>query len=829
MSIDVNEFFKKSLMSDREKQKNLLNSALKSDKIVEDYINKSNAECKEVFSLLDKCIDYYEDKHKPNIDANETNISLVLNFLLKILSLCNNKYGLLAQNELHKKVSGHICTKVMSEYLNRLIKKCLSTKLNSKDVFNLQIACIKLLKQCILENKSNLKQISIEFSYFQDKKNFLFKYINQNNSYNLRKESIKFLFSFLNHINDIETQLIVRKIFFQQTSIDKTRSTSSSSSPYSANLIQNLFQILIYCKFNLIEFVLEELLLKIIKNQKFSKSDKIKLFNERNLINLLKLYNWRHRHHDSSNDDTEDEEDEEDDRRDEEDESQNLIKEATLYEMLTEFLKLLFCSTQYGINFYDRTLAIDLNNAANNNISNKNLNHLLFNSLISVQSFFKNEQIKLYDDLLLRTFKVCPDLIQRYFKYKYKQIINQQQQQQHHNESDNANITNSDNKLTLNWLLDLMIKLFEQQKGLISKGYFLDRYYNANDLSLIKSNESASNYQQLIDHLCELIIQTSVPVTIPIARLLQQQQQQQLNFKCIQLLINSLNCLNEWKLYLNKLKSFKAYSNINVNKILISLNRQLFLNKYIPTIDQLNQFYSNQNNEFTLFESSEIVKLIDLFILYFDLLLLKNDDDDDYNKSDYNNQDINNQQICDLYLNKSFLFSLSNLILNKKLDDGDNQLLYVKYLKFLLYFLKLKQLYDLSETFEAIINELIYKLIKLLIKYGYYNSETVLNNYVNFVQISFDKLILNIEGDEINAGKRFNLNLYQLWFILFYKNASIHNENDSELNFFIDYADCCLKKILNFKLNNLFNDANDMDKMFLQIDFDSKVAILIFV
>ena len=251
--------------------------------------------------------------------------------------MCHSKYGTLTLDDLNKKVSANICSTILKKYFTTVIKKCLFLKLNTKPSIDFQCQCVKFLRLCVKENKIHLKQIAIEFNYFQDKKTWLDKYIHQNNSYNLRVEAIKLLLSFLSYSNDIEIQVIVRKIFIQQ---------------HTTNIIQSLFTTLATNQFDLIENVLEELLFKVIKNNKYTKSDKVRLFNERNLISFMKLYSWKG--------DSE--------------------KDETLYEMLTEFLKVLFCSTQYGISFYDRTLGIQLASASSVqgvNISVKNLNHLL--------------------------------------------------------------------------------------------------------------------------------------------------------------------------------------------------------------------------------------------------------------------------------------------------------------------------------------------------------------------------------------------------------------------------------------------------------------------
>lgn len=121
----------------------------------------------------------------------------------------------------------------------------------------------------------------------------------------------------------------------------------------------------------------------------------------------------------------------------------------TVREIINEFLKTLFCSTRYGINFYDKTFSLDMS-------SERNCNHLIFTTLINLPRFSvktSNESIEaktneLIDELILKTLKVCPDLIQRFFKVKQKQESNKKDGDQF-------------------WLIRFCIKLFDQQQTII--------------------------------------------------------------------------------------------------------------------------------------------------------------------------------------------------------------------------------------------------------------------------------------------------------------------------------------------------------------------------
>jgi hypothetical protein len=752
--MEINNLIKdlRRSLNNKEEQEGYLNNLLESEKYLEEYIHKTNGECKELLDALQKSIESYDPTIK-QIDPTETNIIPILDCLNQIIELCHSKYGTLTLADLNKKVSANICSTILKRYFNTFIKKCLYLKINTKQIIDLQLLCVKFLRLAVKENKTHLKQIAIEFNYFQDKKSWLDKYIHQSNSYNLRVEAVKLLLSFLNYSNDLEIQIIIRKIFIQQQAL---------------SVIQSLFSTLITSQLELIEHVLEELLFKVIKNTKFSKSDKVRLFNERNLVSLVKLYNWK-------GDETDD----------------------SLYEMLTEFLKVLFASTQYGISFYDRTLGIQLASTqlavaqTGPNISTKNLNHLIFNAIISIQVIAKPAQLKAFNSCLLSVFKVCPDLIQRFFKYKYKQL--QQQQQQHSEE-------NASNLLGINWLIDFSIMMFDQQRNLIEKSYFLKRYLNE---TLYSS----------VDYVCELIIQTSIPISIPLIRLLGNKTTATMSqrFIYINLLVKSLNCLNQWKLCLTGIKTSVNYGLLcakflekNSNAILFNLNQQLFMNKYLPTLDLLN--ISDIIPSETVISSTEIVQLIDLYSLYFDLIL---------NVSLTNNDFAVQNMLQIEYINQKFLLNLTNLMLQNDENLIDLSQSADSFMKFLLHFLRLKQLYDTNENFEAIINELVYKLIKLLVKYGYNKNEDFLNNYIKFIEISFMKLI------QLNERNEFNEGLFQLWFILFYKFAVMNNNDDDDgngINFFVDYADCCLKNYFSFKFNNFFGESSgsEIQKIFFE-------------
>lgn len=119
----------------------------------------------------------------------------------------------------------------------------------------------------------------------------------------------------------------------------------------------------------------------------------------------------------------------------------------TVREIINEFLKTLFCSTRHGINFYDKSLNLDMS-------SERTINHLIFTTLINLPRFGSSSRVdkrtnEMIEELILKTFRVCPDLIQRFLKVKHKQASNKK--------GDNDEI----------WLLKFSLKLLEQQQSIV--------------------------------------------------------------------------------------------------------------------------------------------------------------------------------------------------------------------------------------------------------------------------------------------------------------------------------------------------------------------------
>jgi hypothetical protein len=345
------------------------------------------------------------------------------------------KFELVDKDEFRKQLTD-LYSDVVETHIG-IIKKSVLSKSFTKKAITTKETCVRLLTLCVQQSFAYAKQIATEFNYFNDYKNWLERCL-LNKQSELRELCIQFLLSFLKygkpqttssatstenlaniieHTNK-ENLALIKRIFL---GVDNSSSMTSSAGKKTKTDLS-----LIYCLFahvatdtkESIEFMLQELLFKLVQNDFITKSEKVRIFNEKNLLSLTKLYEWRYVQP-SYDDDVADVD------KNALDEAQKSELAVNVRQMTNEFLKILFCSTRYGINFYDRTLNIDQ--------SPKNFNHLIFNtilnihrfSLINKKSFDLNSKTnEMIDDLLLKVFKICPDLIQRFLKVKYKQELN---------------------------------------------------------------------------------------------------------------------------------------------------------------------------------------------------------------------------------------------------------------------------------------------------------------------------------------------------------------------------------------------------------------------
>jgi hypothetical protein len=345
----------------------------------------------------------------------------------------NKKFELVDRDEFRKQLND-LYSDLVETHMG-IIKKSVLSKSFTKKAITTKETCVRLLTLCVQQSFAYAKQIATEFNYFNDYKNWLERCLLTKQS-DLRELCIQFLLSFLKygkpqtttansaenlaniieHTNK-ENLVLIKRIFL---GVDSSSLNSSVGKKTKTDLS------LIYCLFahvatdtkESIEFMLQELLFKLVQNDFITKSEKVRIFNEKNLLNLIKLYEWRYVQP-SYGDEVEEAD------KETLDETQKNELALNVRQMTNEFLKILFCSTRYGINFYDRTLNIDQ--------SPKNFNHLIFNTILNIHRFslinkktydLNAKTNEMNDDLLLKVFKICPDLIQRFLKVKYKQELN---------------------------------------------------------------------------------------------------------------------------------------------------------------------------------------------------------------------------------------------------------------------------------------------------------------------------------------------------------------------------------------------------------------------
>ena len=542
---DFDKFLKQldACTASTKRQLKTLQILLDSDVIFEKYL-KHSGNCRELFDLLDETVEEVNELTRSNqpLNINETNADLIFTCLDKACVYYQNKLKKLADSssllltdktELKSKFNS-LCTILMDKYI-KLITRCLKMRSSTKKTIELQETCVRLLTVCLNQSQDFAKKIALEFDYFNEFKNWLERFLLLRQT-NLREYCVQFLISFLKYIQtsssssssteqsndqlvisvDREYLVIIKKIFLndnsaqqqqqlaKKTSQGKKKAKTDSSAVPTSSLVTCLFSHVATDSIETIEFLLQELLFKFVQNESFNKSERIRFFNEKTLLNLAKLYEWR-------------------------DKSKHTVARAssptnnqttTVHQMINEFLKVLFCSTRFGINFYDKTLNVDQ--------SAKNFNHLIFNALIAIQrqpnETKTNEMI---DDLLLRTLKVCPDLIQRFLKVKVKQE------------------SASDDE----WFIRFTTRLFEQQLASIRSMKKCQISNTSYLRSLAVGSDDAATF------LCDLIVNTSLPLCLPMQKNLshifvsKQAAVEMISSynRSLALLISSLRCVKEWK------------------------------------------------------------------------------------------------------------------------------------------------------------------------------------------------------------------------------------------------------------------------------------------
>jgi hypothetical protein len=387
------------------------------------------------------------------------------------------------------------------------------------------------------------------------------------------------------------------------------------------------------------------------------------------------------------------------------------IEACVVHEMIYEFLKVLFTSTKYGISFYDKTLNISTDSYTDQSYlvnltatttasttanktaisqqqqkNSKGSNHLIFNALIGIQhvdnSSMPQKTRDMIDDLLLRSFKVCPDLIQRFLKVKYKQTVT----------TSTLSSTNEPNE-SEKWFFNFTHRLFEQQRSLIRNGTFLRCF------DTIKDEKMDEKQCQFV---VALVVCSSIPLCLSFQKLIQPNSQKTGSVNrnlVLKLLISSLKCLKEWKdcfdsffqcddlqstssIILNienQLIISKIFNNINYSSLLTQLNLEI-LTKNLPRFDLFSK----------LTDTQDIVHLFEIFNLYFDVFI---NITDNQQKNEQLTASFNLLQIESLENNLAKL--IPTLLEAESKEPKDHQfcanVISLKYLKFIVKSLKLKE------------------------------------------------------------------------------------------------------------------------------------------
>jgi hypothetical protein len=221
----------------------------------------------------------------------------------------SQKFELVDRNDLKTKL-----TEQFNSLLNKnfsLLKNSLQTKpspSNNNSVL-IQETCVRLLTLCVQQSFEYAKQVAVEFNYFNEKKNWLEKFLLMKQT-DLREMSIEFLLSYLKYTKtgsslpggenssggDVEDRgmkneysALIKRILFKI----ETKTDTKSQQNNQLSVIYCLFLHIGTDSKQSIEFLMQELLFKFVQNDSFNKSERIRLFSEKTLANIAKLYEWK--------------------------------------------------------------------------------------------------------------------------------------------------------------------------------------------------------------------------------------------------------------------------------------------------------------------------------------------------------------------------------------------------------------------------------------------------------------------------------------------------------------------------------------------------------
>ncbi|NXG73591.1 NPA1P protein, partial [Baryphthengus martii] len=150
-------------------------------------------------------------------------------------------------------------------------------------------------------------------------------------------------------------------------------------------------------KVSTVNLLLSTLRTKVVQNKNISKTQKVRFFTAEMLIHIASLYRWNGITDVSPGDLKVTQGSEE-------------VGKMTVRELVHDFLIDLCCSLKHGITFYDPSLGT----------SGKGGNLVLLRFLLGLKTATEDEMVA---DLMVNILKVCPDLLNRYFKETHYSFV----------------------------------------------------------------------------------------------------------------------------------------------------------------------------------------------------------------------------------------------------------------------------------------------------------------------------------------------------------------------------------------------------------------------
>lgn len=312
--------------------------------VVEGYV-KISMECAEIFKLLD-------GEKRP-----ETEMLLIFQALEVILLRT-------ASDLSHFSVVGmNIVKKIINAYMKLLYSSLYS------ESHRMTRACLNLMSAMVTQGPDSARDFFSQFDFHNKFLSGLLKKRNKQGWPDVRMAYIQFAVSFLiaGDRTTIE-QLLELKDFIPAI--------------FSTGIKED--------RISTINLLLSSLQTKVVRNQNFTKTQKVRFFNANVLSQIASLYRWDGIV-DVSTDDVKD-------ALQPGEAGKHIIRE-----LVHNFLMELCCSLKHGINFYDPSLGT----------AGRAGNIVLLMFLVGLKSATEDD---LVSDLVVNILKVCPDLLSRYFK-----------------------------------------------------------------------------------------------------------------------------------------------------------------------------------------------------------------------------------------------------------------------------------------------------------------------------------------------------------------------------------------------------------------------------